>query len=103
VTGILDPAGPWVWLLYTLAGAGFIAAVLPWMVKMNPPIVRDIYAANPGFRALVAIVLWAIWPVLVGSLLIGLIWGGTMWVWDLAAYGIRWSAWWLRQRRAKAE
>jgi hypothetical protein len=61
---VLDPATPWPYLLYSLAGAGVVAHVMPSSLNRLPAAERDAYRAHPGMRALAAIVMWAIWPLL---------------------------------------
>jgi hypothetical protein len=65
---VLDPATPWPYLLYTLAGAGFVAFALPRAMNGMPPVAQDIYRLNPYARPLAALVYWVLWPLLASIL-----------------------------------
>jgi hypothetical protein len=61
---VLDPATPFPYLLYSLAGAGVVAYVLPQSLERLSQLERDLYAAHPPLKAFAALVMWAIWPLL---------------------------------------
>lgn len=80
--GLLDPRGPWVWLLYALAGAGVVTGVLPSIINQMSQVNRDAYRAHPPVQAFIWLLGWAFWPLLAGFILLGLAETGFWIVWD---------------------
>jgi hypothetical protein len=72
---VFDPEGPWVWLLYALAGAAFIAWAVPDMLKHGDQLQRDVFRANAGAMAFMYVVTWLFWPVLFGAYIVCVTYG----------------------------
>jgi hypothetical protein len=85
---VLDPATPWPWLLYALAGAGLAAYVVPEVLNSRhvTAAVRETFRAHPPAMAFMYVVMWAIWPFLAAIMLIdvarGLWWRLRNWIAD---------------------
>lgn len=80
---VLDPATPFPYLLYTLAGAGIVAYALPRSINALDQAHRDAYLAHAPARAVAALVFWAIWPLLALLLGVEAIATVVLWVIDL--------------------
>jgi hypothetical protein len=87
---MLDLNGPWFWILYTLAGAGVTVAAESFSLKVSSQLHRDLYAAHPSVRAMMLLVLWAIWPLIVASVMLAAITVAAWWVWDGIVYLCEW-------------
>jgi hypothetical protein len=87
---MLDLNGPWFWILYTLAGAGVAAVTEPRFVKGTSQLERDLYVAHPPLRALMMLVLWVIWPLIVAFAVVAAVSTAALWVWDSIVYGCDW-------------
>lgn len=81
--GVLDPATPYPYLLYTLAGAGIVAYLVPKSVATLPPVLQSAYYANPFARILAAVVYWLLWPFMALMLVVALVCQVAIWVLDL--------------------
>lgn len=96
MTELLNPDGAWFWLLYTLAGAGVTVAAESFSMKVSGQLQRDVYAAHPPLRALVLIVLWAIWPLIVVSVIAAAVTAAAWWLCDSLVYAVKWCLWKVR-------
>lgn len=68
---VLDPATPWPWLLYALAGAGLAAYAVPEVLNKGVPAVqRDAVRAHPPIHAVLYLIVWAVWPLLAAVMLV---------------------------------
>jgi hypothetical protein len=54
--------GVW-WLLYTIAGVGVVVWSYPRWLREMTQLERDVFAAHPPARALLALFLWVFWPL----------------------------------------
>lgn len=99
MTEMLNPDGAWFWMLYSLAGAGVAVGSLSFVLNAQQPAIRDVFAVLPGMRAMVAMVLWLFWPLMVAVVLVAVVASGVIWLWDWLVYAVKWCIWgldWLR-------
>lgn len=64
----LDPATPYPYLLYTLAGAAVVCIAVPKALNAVSQLERDAFRAHPQSQAMLYLVMWLLWPI-IGALL----------------------------------
>jgi hypothetical protein len=90
LTGLLDPTAPWVWVLYTLAGAALVVVTEPVVLKMLGQLERDAYAAHPPLRAMMLLVMWLFWPLIAAVWVFTGIIVAADWAWENLVWVCQW-------------
>lgn len=99
MTGVLDPNGTWFWLLYLLAGIGWVVATQTYIINaQEDDWVRAVLASSPPLRAALAIIMWATWPLAVAAVVATCVAWLAMQAWSWVEYAGRWTLWRLRRR-----
>lgn len=88
---VLDPSTPYPWLLYTLAGAAVATRAVPVALDDMTQLQRDLFRAHPAALAVLALICWTLWPLILA-----------VYLWDRVRDGLDWflfRPWSVRVRR----